>query len=126
MRLSDWSSDVCSSDLRVPRQRVAPSAVLSPSGILLSSSLISFNLLPLAVSYAAEPGLIPRARRLPPVLPESAHAASPAPCGAWSAPSAGDRKRVVKGRGVSVRVALGGRSILKTNTRTSETRNGRE
>src|SRR3546814_17695814 len=31
-----------------------------------------------------------RARRLPPVQPESAPAASPAPCGAWSAPS--DRK----------------------------------
>src|SRR3546814_11809498 len=75
MRISDWSSDVCSSDL-VKRTRT--------SGILLILAAASLLL------AACDDGA--------------------------NQPSAADRKSVVSGKSVSVRVDLGGRRIIKTKT----------
>src|SRR3546814_7426482 len=41
MRISDWSSDVCSSDLSPPREKVVPSTKTSdtdPSGVVVTTS----------------------------------------------------------------------------------------
>src|SRR3546814_3934519 len=68
MRISDWSSDVCSSDLSTSR---------TPNGAACARG--------------------------------SRTIAASTPCGSGS----GDRKSVVKGKSVSVRVDLGGRRIIK-------------
>src|SRR3546814_12150514 len=77
MRISDWSSDVCSSDLqRVEHHRVA---IENPGvdGIVIAQHLAD----PLdAITHTAHPG---------------------------------DRKSVVYGKSVSVRVDLGGRRLIK-------------
>src|SRR3546814_13575431 len=82
MRISDWSSDVCSSDLPQPASSSA-----SPAS---STCMIS-------------------ARRC---------GSSRCDCGhsRYAQPAATDRKRVVSGKGVAVRVDLGGRRILKKKT----------
>src|SRR3546814_17065416 len=73
MRISDWSSDVCSSDLRCQR-------------------IQSTNARPL-------------------------RAARPARKGARFHPRKADRKSVVEGKSVSVRVDLGGSRIIKKKKR---------
>src|SRR3546814_14891219 len=82
MRISDWSSDVCSSDLPEPARRFRHSR---------------------------------RRRRLPPVQHRKAgrrHLSHfDGGRGLWSGRA--DRKSVVKGKSVSVRVDLGGRSLIK-------------
>src|SRR3546814_18939270 len=90
MRISDWSSDVCSSDL-LARPRAAVDDHLA--------RLYGVDLL--------HPGESRRADLL----------YVPAPGGGGSALDRGrDRKSVVKGKSVSVRVDLGGRRIIKKNT----------
>src|SRR3546814_15918523 len=95
MRISDWSSDVCSSDLPAGgRDPVLPADV------------------------RAAPGLAGDCPRLPIGTEDPALAGPPDP------PAAGvrrhdrrlDRKSVVYGTSVSVRVDLGGRRILKKQT----------
>src|SRR3546814_6336335 len=85
MRISDWSSDVCSSDLPVT---AADAAIALGVDRVLSSG------------GAAERGA------------SASHSCTPTP--AWMSPS--DRKSVVSGKSVSVRVDLGGRRISKNNT----------
>src|SRR3546814_20109870 len=75
MRISDWSSDVCSSDLTPSRQERRKVSVASTSFFSL-----------IRASSTMGP----------------------------------DRKSVVKGKSVSVRVDLGGRRIIKTQTSTSK------
>src|SRR3546814_12665953 len=98
MRISDWSSDVCSSDL------LADVPVEGPPRLLL---LLDCGLDALALGG---PGLGARRRNvaaghrvedgaLVPVHPVDA-----------------DRKSVVSGKSVSVRVDLGGRRIIKKKT----------
>src|SRR3546814_20736098 len=142
MRISDWSSDVCSADLR-PWKRAFRSrlrATYSSAGMLRSQA-----------QYWSSSSRPARARR-------SASLAFSADC--WlsdicsnssrllelrSARTAGerlshhafclaisDRKSVVSGKSVSVRVDLGGRRIIKTKrekhrrvtTHTNENNNG--
>src|SRR3546814_11784230 len=82
MRISDWSSDVCSSDLvagrlNVSRQPVTHAlAVLKAQGFLEASGRQGLTVAPI------DPALL-------------------------------DRKSVVEGKSVSVRVDLGGRRIIK-------------
>src|SRR3546814_13158523 len=92
MRISDWSSDVCSSDLggvfRRQRRRMIISAVSMP---------------PMSA------------------MPPKQVIARGAVRAAWQAGSranccGGDRKSVVSGQSVSVRVDLGGRRIIKKQT----------
>src|SRR3546814_19820720 len=94
MRISDWSSDVCSSDLaeRPAGQRggVGPRAVDRPQD--------------------RPPARAPQ--RLPLGDRHGRHAGA-----------RGDRKSVVQGKSVSVRVALGGRRIIKKKKTNATTLN---
>src|SRR3546814_20162181 len=83
MRISDWSSDVCSSDLSL-RFRLAREAKAVPA----TSAAFA--------EHAAEAA----SNALKSALPKGA---------------AQDRKSVVEGKSVSVRVDLGGRRIIQQN-----------
>src|SRR3546814_19820256 len=78
MRISDWSSDVCSSDL-------------NSSGLRLCSATGAMMICRMSA----------RVRAGDPMRPSSTNSA--------------DRKSVVKGKSVSVRVDLGGRRNIKKN-----------
>src|SRR3546814_17976446 len=112
MRISDWSSDVCSSDLlRAARLRShgawlcqKPLAHLSTSGC------------------ARRPCPKGRVRYHGGVL----QAARSARYRARSRRTAGDRKSVVAGKSVSVRVDLGGRRIIKKKKNTIHINNTKE
>src|SRR3546814_14869921 len=97
MRISDWSSDVCSSDLgqRVLWRRGAAHA-LGPDrhGPAAGARRVGTG-----KAQAA-------AFRLLPAVPLAADAARHA---------GADRKSVVSGKSVSVRVDLGGRRVIKKN-----------
>src|SRR3546814_11433221 len=88
MRISDWSSDVCSSDLLAGEARyLCPSR---PPG-------------------CRSPGL---AANAPASARRGAGEADPR-----RQPQSGDRKSVGQGKSVSVRVDLGGRRIIKKKTK---------
>src|SRR3546814_12095432 len=92
MRISDWSSDVCSSDLR---RRIAGDRIRGRRQQLQRRAPAQFPVV--------ERRRVADARELfGQSCAESAGIAAPA-----------DRKSVVKGKRVSVRVDLGGRRILK-------------
>src|SRR3546814_16586238 len=95
MRISDWSSDVCSSDLGTPPPRVR-----------CGSAGRGCRRRPSGLSHADR---LSREYRWPrPDLPARR------PYGAAGAPSGRpDRKSVGEGKSVSVRVDLGGRRYLK-------------
>src|SRR3546814_14756293 len=108
MRISDWSSDVCSSDLHQPggkieqiilrrRKPAQPFGRKPPLGLGL-----------------APPGARARTRRI------DQHAIDPADeiteCRELAP---GDRKSVVEGKSGSVRVNIGGRSILQQKKKKS-------
>src|SRR3546814_11877947 len=96
MRISDWSSDVCSSDL----------AILVGSGVGTGLQLAALAALGAAV---ADEGHLAEAcfdgRRRHHHVRQEGRAAE---IGA-----VGDRKSVVEGKSVSVRVNLGGRRLIK-------------
>src|SRR3546814_15358040 len=101
MRISDWSSDVCSSDL--VRQTVNPT--LDIQGVVLTMFDSRNNLAQQVVNdvrtYLGDKvyhTLIPRNVRV----------------------SEADRKSVVEGKSVSVRVGLGGRRSIKKKTTTNQ------
>src|SRR3546814_12572515 len=88
LRISDWSSDVCSSDLRIAgRSDMSPERQIQ-------------LLVALGHSYLNTNGLLPAMNTA------FGHALA-------LAQTYGDRKRVVSGKSVSVRVDLGGRRIIK-------------
>src|SRR3546814_8397260 len=85
MRISDWSSDVCSSDLAAPVEGVAlPTPASTPEP-----------------STDSEPDATSLAPTTDEIRDDEAERALE------------DRKRVVKGKSVSVRVEHGGRLIIK-------------
>src|SRR3546814_18347673 len=98
MRISDWSSDVCSSDLR-PGWRAKPGCIFK--------------------ARSGEKGKEPRD------VDADRHRRARRPCGrrrrqparhiSQQFLHAADRKRVVEGKSVSVRVDFGGRRISKKN-----------
>src|SRR3546814_1627802 len=98
MRISDWSSDVCSSDLT------------------LSSTLISISSSCLLAGFAA-PVVISRlvGEAHEPVDRVRIHHRVAAR-GLFERPAEQDRKRVVLGKRVSVRVNLGGRRFFQKKT----------
>src|SRR3546814_11612417 len=100
MRISDWSSDVCSSDLHPPRraQGTDPSTSLCPAPGAHRTR-------------GAPPGVAGR-----PVLGHDRGTDDPG-AGASARPFQGRpaRKSVVEGKSVSVRVELVGRRIIKNN-----------
>src|SRR3546814_12684210 len=95
MRISDWSSDVCSSDLRWV-------AVLDA----LAFSPVRDKVIPTSLPV-----------ELPDDDPEKKKGGDDPirPAATKIAASACDRKRVVQGKSVSVRVGPGRRRILKNN-----------
>src|SRR3546814_11075208 len=93
MRISDWSSDVCSSDLKVPVEK------LSLCGGFGKISKLAAGHMDLHSRHSSID------------LPQLAQWA--AAIGASQALQ--DRKSVVSGKSVSVRVALGGCCIIKQN-----------
>src|SRR3546814_12957448 len=101
MRISDWSSDVCSSDLKYFGVHGDALALRSKRLEMLASN----------IANAATPGF--KARDI-----DFAAQLKQAQTGAALATTEGghiahDRESVVEGRGVSVRVDLGGRRIIK-------------
>src|SRR3546814_11440751 len=101
MRISDWSSDVCSSDLArhrdaAQRRRQSLQSEFDLRGYVFADAA-SERLLSLAAQVA---------RSELPVLITGPN-------------GAGDRKSVVEGKSVSVRVDLGGRRLIKKKTRTN-------
>src|SRR3546814_15108055 len=89
MRISDWSSDVCSSDL--PDRRVL--ALTGDAELLMG------------VGSLATIG-VRRPKNLAVVVLDN---------GRFGETGGPDRKRVVEGKSVSVRVDLGGRRIITKN-----------
>src|SRR3546814_12724106 len=119
MRISDWSSDVCSSDLdvlalgrqkQIRRAYADAAAALAATGqdedLAVAEDIVGFVAdMPAAVSRRLE-----RARAIM-IADRPAGAA-----GSRSRATHGDiadRKSVVEGNGVAVRVALGGRRTIK-------------
>src|SRR3546814_16751386 len=99
MRISDWSSDVCSSDLPDPErpQRTGKRGG-NPGGARYGDGIESAASVQLGIILRR-----PRGFRHP------YRSGTPGP---GQPASAGDRTSVVSGKSVSVRVVLGGRSIL--------------
>src|SRR3546814_15967655 len=96
MRISDWSSDVCSSDLdREGRGRELVAVVAHEGGTLV-----------FGVEVVAEFGVVVHDRGSGEVGNHNL--------------SGGDRKSVVYGKSVSVRVDPGGRCIIKKNKTTKK------
>src|SRR3546814_12125544 len=117
MRISDWSSDVCSSDLRIARQgrgagrrawrgggrgelQRAPAAARAQAGVGQDARRVSRLRAALRHTVRRRRGSArPSLGRAPPSARRDRRAA--------------DRKSVVEGKRVSVRVDLGGRRIIK-------------
>src|SRR3546814_17554793 len=93
MRISDWSSDVCSSDL-------------NEKGAALSGG-------PFPVRDPAVRRRISRAGRAWPWPPWPLRRPCPFPAFSPGSAPGPDRKSVVSGKSVSVRVDLGGRRLIK-------------
>src|SRR3546814_15759952 len=102
MRISDWSSDVCSSDL--PRPAVAAAVSGGPDSLALTFLLHDWlaerggRLATFTVDHGLRPDSAREAASVGRLLRRHGIA---------------DRKSVVEGKSVSVRVDLGGRRIIK-------------
>src|SRR3546814_15658027 len=97
MRISDWSSDVCSSDLFEAMGRRAYT-----QGLPLNYERAMRNSWPMWARCAWARGWI---------YQQPAHAATESIVMSFEREA--DRKSVVKGKSVSVRVDIGGRRIIK-------------
>src|SRR3546814_11797875 len=100
MRISDWSSDVCSSDLYSPDAKRGFCGSFLEFGTLAGFSFGALLMLGFSLGLG-EATMYDWGWRIP----------------FFVAGPMGDRKRVVSGKRVSVRVALGGRRIIKKKTR---------
>src|SRR3546814_14170448 len=101
MRISDWSSDVCSSDLR---------EVIGAEPVLPNDDRVTGNRTHLFHEAREMEGDL-RIGRLIVGFRWSDRLCLSEAVGLY------DRKRVVSGKSVSVRVGLGGRRIIKNKTR---------
>src|SRR3546814_12453584 len=108
MRISDWSSDVCSSDLHHRRQRTLPESRFQAPIVLRDGAEVHGE-------HAGGAGGNRRER--PPPL------AGGLSSGRGDGHRRRDRKRVVLGQSVSVRVDLGGSRIIKKKIRLEKTYN---
>src|SRR3546814_14583765 len=113
MRISDWSSDVCSSDLVELRQAAPPcwEKHRTPPGC---TGRVAFFYVP--DNPLAKIQRIGFANDSPPHMVN--HISAP-----WESPArqrhTADRKRAVTGKSMTVRVELGGRSIITKKKETS-------
>src|SRR3546814_16624896 len=113
MRISDWSSDVCSSDLRALESSVK--RTLSVTGSLPGSCASSAS-----TYWVTSP---PRHARSQSAAEAGSEDRSTMARKATNATR--DRKSVVEGKRVSVRVDLGGRRIIKKNKQQDKQRHER-
>src|SRR3546814_20224919 len=112
MRISDWSSDVCSSDLTEARRRF--------DGEPLFAVAVSRRAGPQHMPVANDCGRHARnATRLP--LRVQYRIGNTAGARQAVFGGIGDRKRVVEGQSVSVSVDLGGGRRIKKTNKTKET-----
>src|SRR3546814_16583444 len=102
MRISDWSSDVCSSDLNAATK---PTAIIAVSSEL--SCARAFHR-----SRTVAPSIVVMARK----NENSAAVLRSTPSNSAPRMVAPDRRSVVQGKSVSVRVDLGGRRLIKKKT----------
>src|SRR3546814_18852244 len=100
MRISDWSSDVCSSDLHRNKLTVMENELVNmvcgchdEAGLRPVNSIARCDLLPAGAAETLPPAFLCIENR--------------------------DRKSVVSGKSVSVRVDLGGRRLITTQTNTT-------
>src|SRR3546814_19313704 len=101
MRISDWSSDVCSSDLNGPLEHTnEPYALAKIAGIKMCEAYND--------QYGTHYASVMPTNLYGPNDNYDLHTSHVLPA---------DRKRVVAGKSVSVRVDLGGRRMLKTKKR---------
>src|SRR3546814_15208354 len=103
MRISDWSSDVCSSDL--PNQQYVVSSQVNGKGATLKGVELAAQI---PFSAFVSDGVISHFG----VLANATFISSDADY-TVQGPAVADRKSVVSGTRVSVRVDLGGRRIIK-------------
>src|SRR3546814_12632177 len=103
MRISDWSSDVCSSDLTLELPAEAFDLAYSS---LAFHYVRDFGRLARVIRQA-----LARGGRLVFTIAHPVFMAAAQP--RWISDGQGDRKSVVEGTSVSVRVDLGGRRIIK-------------
>src|SRR3546814_15615203 len=112
MRISDWSSDVCSSDLGtnagLKRVSAGTEAASYTELLHVRRRFIHKEALRSATALVTNAVLATRDQR---IWGEAgtACASDSTKVGAW-----GDRKSVVSGKSVSVRVDLGGRGLIQT------------
>src|SRR3546814_14239470 len=106
MRISDWSSDVCSSDLRALQEEESGLVVNLATALLLAGDKAALE--DLDRRYGTAMAGSPRAETFALLAGEGAGTAVSS-----IADKLGDRKSVVSGQSVSVRVDLGGRRSLK-------------
>src|SRR3546814_15155171 len=105
MRISDWSSDVCSSDLDLLIEGMTRSLARQDAAPI-GGAIIGMHQAASAFGEPRRPGA-DRHHLQPAVVPEALdHGAQRVEMGA-------DRKSVVQGKSVSVRVDLGGRRSIK-------------
>src|SRR3546814_14987484 len=108
MRISDWSSDVCSSDLSISRTpdhaRGAPVTRRPSSSSTLAKGRAMTAMQQFYLDRATEAGLLAAAAPLANVRERHRLAEIP-----WR-----DRKSVVQGTSVSIRLDLGCRRLIKT------------
>src|SRR3546814_13431678 len=115
MRISDWSSDVCSSDLPVLKLRfpipgkqrllgVGMAGPELPKGPFRDDPHALYNLFPFVLQVQCSQNNLMSSR-----LASAAHRGDARPGTGRERPTRRDRKSVGKGKSVSVRVDLGGR-----------------
>src|SRR3546814_16113973 len=103
MRISDWSSDVCSSDLKAHTTQARHRAALSHTWHALSCSDATGEG---STTSSVAPSKVSSSRRSSCLWQVQSTSRNP------------DRKSVVSGKSVSVRVDLGGRRTLKKKKKT--------
>src|SRR3546814_12046834 len=96
MRISDWSSDVCSSDLKNRRSQLRRPRVQIQKLLRRSIATLATPSMPGRITACRSPASSASTRKR-----------------FWPSTLEVDRKSVVEGKSVSVRVDLGGRRILK-------------
>src|SRR3546814_10984772 len=111
MRISDWSSDVCSSDLRRRiRDWISGDSIVESAPLMLSTGTVASRSNPCHI-VAAGGGCVHRYTSLI-AGSKSSHTDPSASVRQRRSTNRGqsslDRKRVVSGKRVSVRVSLGG------------------
>src|SRR3546814_18483548 len=121
MRISDWSSDVCSSDLGQLPQGPHSAGDPDRQGIRLGVVARLGGQGHCAAGCARRDRRVLRAH--PPLQSDRHGRTAPAVQGRRHRRLATDRKSVVKGKSVSVRVDLGGRRIIKKKNRPSTSNN---